>query len=281
MKAGNKQSALLLGHVPSVRHYYVDESGDPVLFDARGNVIVGKSGCSRYFFMGLLSVFSPASLESDLKALHKSLLADPYFKAKPSFLERNRKTFFAFHAKDDLPEVREQVFNLLAKHQFKFFAVIKDKVAALSYVLQQNQANPSFRYDENALYDHLVYRLFETRVVANREHNVYFASRGPTDRTQALKNALLSIQERFRLAHKDTPMGKINIFPPAISKRCVNLQAVDYCLWALQRFYVRKEEKYLQMLWPSVSMIHEMDSSTDHKKRGVIYAKEKHPFKGA
>jgi hypothetical protein len=73
-------------------------------------------------------------------------------------------------------------------------------------------------------------------------------------------------------------MGTINVMPPANSFGCINLQAVDYCLWALQRFYARGEEEYLRMLWPSVSMIHEMDSKTG-KKRGETYAKKKHPFR--
>ena len=32
-----------------VHHYFVDEAGDPSLFNAKGKVIVGTEGCSRYF----------------------------------------------------------------------------------------------------------------------------------------------------------------------------------------------------------------------------------------
>lgn len=37
------------------------------------------------------------------------------------------------------------------------------------------------------------------------------------------------------------------------------LQLVDYCLWALQRFYARKEERYLTLIWPKVSLVHDID----------------------
>jgi hypothetical protein len=31
-------------------HLYIDEAGTPDIFDAKGRVNIGKSGCSRFFF---------------------------------------------------------------------------------------------------------------------------------------------------------------------------------------------------------------------------------------
>jgi len=45
----------------SIRHYFVDEAGDAVLFNKKGLVIVGTHGCSRYFILGLLDVASGRS----------------------------------------------------------------------------------------------------------------------------------------------------------------------------------------------------------------------------
>jgi len=52
--------------------------------------------------------------------LRQSLLADPYFKRVPSMQPAARKTALMFHAKDDVPEVRRDVFALLQKHEFRF-----------------------------------------------------------------------------------------------------------------------------------------------------------------
>jgi hypothetical protein len=280
MQKGNPQSDLPLVTVPTVRNYYVDESGDPVLFNANGKVIVGTKGCSSHFFMGLLSIFNPVSLENDLKALHSSLLADPKFKNKPSFLPRHRKTAFGFHAKDDLPEVRDLVFSLLIKHHFRFFAVVKDKMEAVKYVRQMNQQDPKFRYTDNQLYAHLISHLFETRLHKRYEYNVYFSKRGERIRTAALSAALHNIQEKARilLKREKDSVGSIKIFPPVNPFECINLQATDYCLWALQRFYVKGEDKHLQMIWPSVSVVQEIDSKIG-KKRGITHTRKKYPFK--
>lgn len=97
------------------KHYYVDEAGHPVLFDGKGRILVGSEGCSTYFAVGLLDVPDPQGLGADVNNLRKDLLADPYFKDVPSMQPDQKKTALYFHAKDDLPEVRREVFKLLQR----------------------------------------------------------------------------------------------------------------------------------------------------------------------
>ena len=69
---------------PSVLHYFVDEAGDPVLFDAKGRIRVGTEGCSEYFILGKLDIDDPDGLSRRLEELRTELLADPYVKGVPS-----------------------------------------------------------------------------------------------------------------------------------------------------------------------------------------------------
>lgn len=103
------------------RHCFVDEAGDPTLFDAKGRELPGQEGCSKFFILGALEVRDPSALAEDLNALRRRLLADPYFRGVPSMQPERRKTALAFHAKDDLPEVRREVYQLLLRHDVKFF----------------------------------------------------------------------------------------------------------------------------------------------------------------
>jgi hypothetical protein len=66
-------------------HLFVDEAGDPNLFDAAGTLIVETDGCSRFFIMGKLEVENPDLLAGRLTELRTELLADPYFAGVPSF----------------------------------------------------------------------------------------------------------------------------------------------------------------------------------------------------
>jgi hypothetical protein len=96
-----------------VANRFVDEAGDAVLFGKRSRVIVGCEGCSRFFILGCASMLDPDLIASELAKLRTELLADPYFRGVPSMQPERKRTALYFHAKDDLPEVRREVFSLL------------------------------------------------------------------------------------------------------------------------------------------------------------------------
>ncbi len=54
----------------------------------------------------------------------------------------------------------------------------------------------------------------------------------------------------------------------------MGLQAVDYYLWALQRFYERGEERFLDLIWLQVGEIHDLDK-LENGRRGIFYTKQK------
>jgi hypothetical protein len=185
----------------------------------------------------------------------------------------SRKTALAFHAKDDLPEVRREVFGLLLRHEIRFFAVVHDKLRVVEYVRQRNERDASYRYNPNELYDYLVRRLFRDRLHKDDEYNIFFAKRGKSDRTRALLQALGTARNRFGERWGIVSHAPIHVVPTAPAK-CTALQAVDYFLWALQRLYERHEERYVTLLWPLISLVHDVDD-TRGARYGVYYTKKK------
>jgi hypothetical protein len=258
---------------PSIRHYFVDEAGDGTLFDRKGRVLIGTEGCSRYFMLGVIDVPDPAGLQRGMDALRVRLLADPYFKEVPSFQPEAQKTAVAFHAKDDLPEVRREVFALLLQHSVRFLAVVRDKQKLLEYVRLRNEREPAYRYHPNELYDYLVRRLFKTLLHKDDEYNITFARRGTSDRTVALRQALEAARQRFAEQWNVMSDAPLNVVP-RLAHEAAGLQAVDYLLWALQRLYERREERYLQYVWPLVRLVHDVDD-TRTAQYGVYYTQKK------
>ena len=248
-----------------VRHYFVDEAGDSALFNRRGKVIVGTPGCSRFFMLGLLEVPDPKQMKIDLEKLRSKLLSDVYFKDVPSMQREARKTAVAFHAKDDLPEVRREVFALLKDSPgLRFFAVVTDKMRVLEYVRQRNMRDPSYRYHPNEAYDYLVRRLFRDRLHKADAYNIYFAKRGKADRTESLLKAVERARERFYEKWGIVSNAAVRIFVGK-PEQYAGLQAVDYFLWALQRLYERGEDRYLVYLWDAVKLINDIDDTRRHK----------------
>jgi hypothetical protein len=258
---------------PSVRQYFVDEAGDGTLFDRRGHIIVGQEGCSRFFILGLLDVANLELLAREMDDLRAHLLADPYFKGVPSMQPEAKKTALAFHAKDDVPEVRREVFHLLSRHSLRFFAVVRDKSNLLEYVRQRNEREPTYRYHPNELYDYLVRRLFKTLLHQDDEYFVYFAKRGGSDRTIALQRALEAARHRFSTQWGITSAAPIHVIP-STPPACAGLQAVDYFLWALQRLYEHREGRYVELLWPAFRLVNDLDD-TRQARYGVYYTQKK------
>jgi len=257
----------------AIRSYFVDEAGDGTLFDRKGLMIVGTEGCSRFFILGLADIADPVSLGRDLDALRAQLLADPYFKGVPSMQPEARKTALAFHAKDDLPEIRREVFSLLSHHEVSFLAVVKNKQKLLQYVRERNRRDPGYRYNSKELYDYLVRRLFKERLHKDDRYDICFAKRWKSDRTAALRAALDAARRRFARQHGVAGDAAIEVITSS-PRQSPCLQAVDYFLWALQRLYERREERYLGALWGSVRLVVDIDD-TREAPYGAYYTQKK------
>ncbi len=262
----------------SIRHYFIDEGGDGVLFSRKGKAIVDTKGCSRFFVLGLLDVLDPLALKDSFDQLRTRLMGDTYFKNVPSMQPDERKTALAFHAKDDLPEVRRDVFRLLHDTEgLRFFAVVADKLSVLEYVRQRNKREPTYRYHPNELYDYLTGRLFNRRLRQHCRYDIIFSKCSKSERIDPLRQAIQSapnlLQSQNNLQNHILTDVSLNI-SVATPKEYAGLQAVDYFIWALQRLYERDEDRYLNYLWDAFGHVHDIDDTrkTDY---GVYYTQNK------
>jgi hypothetical protein len=251
---------------------FVDEAGDPTLFHASGKAIVDTEGCSRFFIIGKLEVDDPPALAQSLTGLRQELIADPYFAGVESFRPERKKTALLFHAKDDLPEVRYRVFNLLRAvgSALRFHAVVCDKQVLLKSEMERRAQDPRYRYQPDTIYDGLIRSLCSKFHRLADRYEICVAKRGAKDRNQAIRTAIehaeRDFEQKFGFSRGGGDAWTIVISNP---KETVCLQAVDYFLWAVQRFYeVRlhpttgekiREDRYLKLLWPQIGEIHDLD----------------------
>ncbi len=253
---------------PNRSHFYVDESGDLSLFDRRGRIVVGMPGVSTFFMVGLAEVAEPHALRLAMRSLRESLLSDPYLTGIPSMRPDRRRTAICFHAKNDCPEVRWQVFKLLRGHDIKIQVAIRRK-AELAHALKRNHKR-GVRWQPDGVYDDLIKRIFKNVLHRADENVITVARRGKSDRLDALTNAIRRAQRNFyrsfgRPSNKPT---KIDINVPSNSE---GLQAVDYCLWALQRLFERGEDRYYNFLADKFRLVMDLDD-TRNKQYGEWYS---------
>jgi len=182
-----------------------------------------------------------------------------------------RKTAVAFHAKDDCPEIRREVFKLLLNHELHFFAVVRDKRVITRLVKEHNREKPEYRYRPNHLYDRCVSRLFRDRLHKDDGYLVRFSKRGNKSRTQALQKALEQARSNFHYKHSIESSAPVDILPTT-SASSAGLQATDYFLWALQRLYERGEDRYWNFVVGKASLVHDVDD-TQMNPYGQYYPK--------
>lgn len=264
-------------------HYFVDEAGDTTLFGRFGKVLADTDAVSRFFMVARLEVDDIGALQADMDALRTEFLADPLLKSVPSMQVAAGKTALFFHAKDDVAEVRHGVFKLLLRHELRFSAVVKEKKHLLAEVQQRQAIDPKHRYkaDGHDIYDDLIARLFGRFGEFGAQRHITFAVRGSKPRTAILKTVLDNIDEGFKGDFGFAPHGH-TVVHSSYPSASAALQACDYLLWALQRFYERNEERYLHAMWPKFVRVLDLDAPAPKTKgkpmQGGVEFNEKHPL---
>ncbi|MFZ4661998.1 MAG: DUF3800 domain-containing protein [Caldilineaceae bacterium] len=233
--------------------FFVDESGDPTFYDGKGNLIVGQEGCSPILLLGFVETQNPVALRKALLALQQTIVNDPYFEGVPSIA----KTRVAFHAKDDLPEIRFQVYKLLATLNFKAQFIVARKI--------ERVFRNSFAAKELDFYDHLVSVLFQNSLHQYQHNNIYFAKRGSRNRQKPLYEAI----QRGVLNFERAWNTKINTNVYLQAHRpggepCLSI--VDYMNWAVYRAFTRGEVRYFRTVEDKVSLLVDMYDRSNYPK---------------
>jgi hypothetical protein len=222
--------------------FFVDESGDPIFYDRKGNLITGQAGCSPILILGFVETQDPQPIRRATLSLQQEIVRDPYFQEFPSI----RKTAIAFHAKDDRPEVRYRFFKLIASLDFKAQFIVARKI--------ERVFRNRFRADENLFYDHMISGLFENVLHRYERNYIYFAKRGSRDRQTPLSNAIQRGIERFEdkwETHVNTTF-QVQAQVPG-GEPC--LSVIDYMNWAVYRAFVRGEMRYYRTVEERVSLL--------------------------
>ncbi len=250
-----------LPEAKTTHYYFVDEAGDLTLFGRRGKVLVGTPGCSATFAIGVVHLQDPEAAGIALGRLRRDLLADPYFDGVPSMQAAARKTALYFHAKDDSPEVRREVFRLLPSLGAKVQVIVRRKSALLS--LAQILHSSEQRLTANNVYDDMVKRLFRDKLHKADENEIVFARRGKSKRRLALEGSIEKAKKNFE-KRWDRSSDKPTVIRSKFPWAAPGLQVIDYYLWALQRLYERGEARYFNLLRPGYRLVVDLDDKRNN-----------------
>jgi hypothetical protein len=238
--------------VPALCQYFVDEAGDLTVFGRQGRVLVGQPGVSPAFMIGICEIPDPGAVATALADLRTAVTTDPYYRGVPSVHGGRRKTALSFHAKDDLPEVRREVYRLIPSFKPKIMVAVRRKSALVAL------GRTGTRITESSIYNDTISRTGRTLMHRADEIRVVVAKRGHTTRNAAIMTALQTGRDEFNRRWSTSHNQPIDIVVGAPSDH-PGLQVTDYLLWALQRLLVRGEERYFGAVADHFSLVHDVD----------------------
>jgi hypothetical protein len=243
--------------------YYLDESGDLNLFNKRKKP-VNNDGSSNFIMLGVLKI-KEQGFEEKFLTFREAVLTDPIFQTFPSI----EKTKRAFHAKDDHIAVKREVFNFIKGLDLSVQVIIRRRSVLIDQALSQFH-NTGRKLDEKQLYLDLVTRLFKNNLHKSQCFKIYFSHRSKTTEYKALKGALQRACDNFYKTHniRNKSTHEVICLQPSQEP---GLQIIDYCLWALQRLYERKESVYFSLLQDKFKLIMDIDDKSN-KPYGELYS---------
>ena len=225
-----------------INYFFVDEAGDPFFYDRYKRCIVGKEGCSKILLLGFIRTDDPVSLRKAVLTLKEEISKDKYLKKIPSL----QKTLRAFHAKDDCPEVREKFYKMIVGLDFKAEFVVARKIE--SVFRDKHNSKP------NIFYDNLIIKLFQEKLHLAEKNFIYFAVRGDKIRQEPLQDAVQTAVLAFENKWNKKVGSRMEILPQSpYGEPC--LQIADYLNWAVQRAFIKKEDRYYKFIEDKVSYL--------------------------
>ena len=196
------------------KYVFADEAGN---FD-----FSNKNGASEFFVLTTVTADAP-TVGDDLLELRRDLAWSGIA------LESN------FHATEDPQAVRDQVFGILAGHDFRVDATILEKRKTRPHLASDQE-----RFYKMAWYLHFKYVAPRITSSIDDELLVLAAQIGTRKRRRAMRLAIEDVVDQSTACSWEVA------FWPAGSDPC--LQVADYCCWAIQRKYERSDTRSYDLI---------------------------------
>ena len=170
-----------------------------------------------------------------------------YYQKVPSVVKRVNKGGFYFHAKDDLPELRKEFFDVILKLNCSFQAVVGRKDETLFEKKHNGR--------KNEFYADLLSYLIRDNL---NEYPRLVLNIAELDNSTGIHNlnfALEKAQQRFlRLYPEKAPTTSVQFNIKKFKDEPL-LSVVDYYCWAVQRVFEQGETRFYDYISDSITTV--------------------------
>lgn len=186
-------------------HRFLDEAGDTTFYGKGRRLIVGEEGVSKSFMLGMVNIKEPLEpLRERVLALQQAIATDPYYREIPSIQKKISRSGYFLHAKDDVPEVRKQAFELINATKCSFQAVMARKIPRIYEGKHQGR--------DAEFYADMLGHLLKDKVHKYPRFVLNIAQRGNTTSHVNLERGLAMARQRYANKHFAEPVPNEFVF---------------------------------------------------------------------
>jgi len=229
-------------------HRFLDESGDTTFFGKNKRIIVSEPGVSKTFILGMVKIKANLSdVRNQIIALQNEVVQDDYYKNIPSVIKRQNKYGYYFHAKDDIPEIREKFFRFIKSLNCSYEAVVGRKIVDL-YLSKHHS-------EEVYFYADLLSHLLKNKFTKHEKLVLNVASRGRCTKNKNLDLALAKAKQRFGGSKSKKGIKTKIVFNVQSPITEPLLCIPDYFSWAVQNVFERGNVRFYDYLSDQISQV--------------------------
>jgi len=226
-------------------YIFIDESGKPEIYSAKGVNLVDAGNASRFLVFASVRTKNQLKLQQQITDFKSELLKD----------DGLRKIFSSaysldnFHANNDYPEIRERFYQFISTLKIKIDILLVEKLKCF----------PSLRHDPGRLYGFMAGQLLKDICHQAEVTEIIFSRK---DSKLKLRKELEIEAERVRLRfmakhnHLDSNFKLTYHHNPHYSHG--GLQVADYVAWAVFQVFERGSYRWYELIRNKIGKIHDI-----------------------
>lgn len=243
MDSTNKRKSAL-----KLYHRFLDESGDTTFYGKNKRTIIGNEGVSKCFILGMVKFKTNLEpIRQSILQLQKEVENDDFYKDVPSVKKKILIGGYYFHAKDDIPEIREKFFRFVKTLNCTFEAVVARKNTELYESRHEGK--------ETLFYADILSHLLKNKFSKYEKFVLNIASRGKSTKNHNLERSLQIAQARFINNHPEKDIQTKIVFNVNEQTNEPLLNVADYFCWSVQNVFENGNIRFYNYLQEKISSV--------------------------
>ena len=233
----------------SHNHRFLDEAGDTAFYGKGRKSIIGTTGVSNAFILGMVKIKEPLEpVREKIRALQEQVSDDPYFQV-PSVVKKKTRQGYYFHATDDIPEIRKLFFDFIKTVNCNFEAVVGRKSI--------ERYETRHKGKEEYFYADLLSHLLKNKLQKDHKLVLHISERGKSTKHKNLNLAFTKAVQRYQnnLRKRKDDIRVDVVFNVNYPTKEPLLNLADYFCWSVQRVFERGETRYYNYIKDQVSLV--------------------------